>query len=129
MSPELSKPLAYIVEDNDALSDIFSQALAMAGFEIRSAANGLQAIDDLATLAPQLIIVDLYLPGVSGDKILAHIHTEHHLEKSKIILTTFDYLLAEKFRDQCDFVLVKPVSFGQLRDLGIKLKNELNSGE
>jgi CheY-like chemotaxis protein len=122
METVMTKPEVFIIEDNDSLSDIFTQAMKVAGFEIRTAANGLEAFDKLAELEPAVIILDLYLPGVSGDKILAYIRNEPRLQNSKIILTTFDSLLADKFRDQCDYVLLKPVSFSQLRDLGIKLR-------
>ncbi len=121
-----TKPEVFIIEDNESLTDIFTQAMKMAGFEIRTAANGLEAFDKLADLVPEVIILDLYLPGVSGDKILAYIRNERRLDNTKIILTTFDSLLADKFREQCDYVLLKPVSFGQLRDLGIHLKSTLN---
>jgi CheY-like chemotaxis protein len=122
MDTVLTKPEVFIIEDNDSLIDIFTQAMKVAGFEIQTAANGLEAFDKLAELEPAVIILDMYLPGVSGDKILAYIRNEARLQKTKIILTTFDSLLADKFRDQCDYVLLKPVSFGQLRDLGIQLK-------
>jgi CheY-like chemotaxis protein len=117
-----TKPLAVIIEDDDSLADIFTQAMKIAGFEIQTIADGLQAIDRLAKLNPAVIILDLYLPGVSGDKVLAYIHTESHLKKAKTVLTTFDSLLADKFQDECDYVLLKPVSFSQLRDLGIRLR-------
>ncbi len=125
MDTVLNKPAAFIIEDNEFLTDIFTQAMKVAGFEIQTAANGLEAFDKLAVFEPEVIILDLYLPGVSGDKILAYIRNQSRLQNAKIILTTFDSLLAEKFRDQCDFVLLKPVSFSQLRDLGIHLRTLL----
>lgn len=126
MNTTLNKPDVFIIEDNESLTDIFTQAMKVAGFDIQTASNGLEAFDKLATLVPQVIILDLYLPGVSGDKILAYIRNESRLQNAKIILTTFDSLLADKFREQCDYVLLKPVSFSQLRDLGIHLKASLS---
>ncbi len=122
----LLKPNAFIIEDNDSLTDIFTQAMRVAGFEIQTAANGMEAVDKLATLSPEVIVLDLYLPGISGDKILAYIRSENRLQNAKVILTTFDSLLADKFRDQCDYVLLKPVSFTQLRDLGMRLRASLS---
>ncbi len=121
-----NKPEAIIIEDNDSLTDIFTQAMKVAGFEIQTAANGVDAVDKLAVLTPEVIVLDLYLPGISGDKILAYIRSENRLQHAKVILTTFDSLLADKYRDQCDFVLLKPVSFSQLRDLGIHLRASLS---
>ena len=119
------KPLALIIEDNDSLTDIFTQAMKVADFETQAIANGQQAIDILANLEPAVVILDLYLPGISGDKILTYIRNENRLQKVIIVLTTFDSLMADKLQDQCDFVLLKPVSFSQLRDLGIRLRTTL----
>ena len=121
-----TKPLALIIEDNDSLMDIFTQAMKIAGFEIESVADGLQAIDRLANLEPAVIILDLYLPGTSGDRILSYIRNESRLKKAITVLTTFDSLMADNLRDLCDFVLLKPVSFSQLRDLGIQLREKIN---
>ena len=121
-----AKPLAFIVEDNDSLSDIFTQAMKIAGYDTQTVANGQQALDILASIEPTVVILDLYLPGISGDKILTYIRNESRLQKVIIVLTTFDSLLAEYLREQCDFVLLKPVSFSQLRDLGIRLRATIN---
>jgi len=94
------KPLALIIEDNDSLADIFTQAMKIAGFDIQTVADGLQAMEKLKSLTPAVIILDLYLPGVSGDKVLEYIHGENRLKDAKIVLTTFDSYLADKFQDE-----------------------------
>jgi DNA-binding response OmpR family regulator len=126
MNTPSTNPLALIIEDDDSLTDIFTQAMKLAGFEIQTVADGLQAIDRLGNLQPAVIILDLYLPGVSGDRVLSFIRNNPELKNVIIVLTTFDSLLAEKLREQSDYVLVKPVSFGKLRDLGIKLRASLD---
>jgi DNA-binding response OmpR family regulator len=120
-----SNPLAVIIEDEDQLADIFTQAMKLAEFETQTIANGLKAIEALANLNPAVVILDLYLPGASGDKVLAYIRNEPHLEKVIVVLTTFDSLLADNLREQSDYVLLKPVSFSQLRDLGISLRSNI----
>jgi len=120
-----SKPLALIVEDEDQLADIFTQAMKLADFETQTIADGQKAIEALSNLIPAVVILDLYLPGASGDKVLAYIRNETRLEKVIVVLTTFDSLLADNLREQSDFVLLKPVSFSQLRDLGIQLRSNI----
>ena len=120
-----SKPLALIIEDEEQLADIFTQAMNLAGFETQAIANGQKAIEQLANLNPAVVILDLYLPGAAGDKVLAYIRSERHLERVIVVLTTFDSLLADNLREQSDYVLLKPVSFGQLHDLGIRLRSNL----
>jgi DNA-binding response OmpR family regulator len=120
-----SQPLAFIVEDADQLADIFTQAMKLAGFETQTIANGQKAIEVLANINPAVVILDLYLPGASGDKVLAYIRSEIRLKKVIVVLTTFDSLQADNLHDQCDFVLLKPVSFSQLRDLGLRLRSNI----
>jgi len=120
-----SQPLALIIEDEDQLADIFTQAMKLADFETEIIADGQKAIEALANLNPAVVILDLYLPGASGDKVLAYIRSERHLEKVIVVLTTFDSLLADNLREQSDFVLLKPVSFSQLRDLGLRLRSNI----
>jgi len=119
---EQLKPLAFIIEDEESLADIFTQAMNLADFETRTIADGQKAIQALADLNPAVVILDLYLPGASGDKVLAYIRNESRLEKVIVVLTTFDSLLADSLREQTDYVLLKPVGFGQLRDLAIRLR-------
>jgi DNA-binding response OmpR family regulator len=121
-----SQPLALIIEDEDQLADIFTQAIKLAGFETQTIANGQKAIESLANLNPAVVILDLYLPGASGDKVLAYIRSERRLEKVIVVLTTFDSLLADNLHEKCDFVLLKPVSFSQLRVLGLRLRSNFN---
>jgi len=120
-----TKPLAFIVEDEDQLADIFTQAMNLADFETQTIADGQKAIEALSNIIPAVVILDLYLPGASGDKVLAYIRNEPRLEKVIVVLTTFDSLLADNLREQSDFVLLKPVSFSQLRDLGLQLRSNI----
>ena len=120
-----SKPLAFIIEDEDQLADIFTQAMKLADFETQTIADGQKAIEALKNSIPAIVILDIYLPGVSGDKVLAYIRNESRLRSVIVVLTTFDSLLADNLREQSDYVLLKPVSFGQLRDLGTHLRSNI----
>jgi DNA-binding response OmpR family regulator len=122
---EPSRPLALIIEDEYQLADIFTQAMKLADFETQTIADGQKAIQALADLDPAVVILDLYLPGASGDKVLSYIRKEARLEKVIVVLTTFDSLLADNLREQSDYVLLKPVSFSQLRDLGLRMRSTM----
>jgi CheY-like chemotaxis protein len=123
---QISEPLALIVEDDDKLAMIFQQAMKMAGFSIRVIKNGLLAIEALSGIVPAIVILDLNLPGVNGDKVLAVIRKDERLAKTIVILATSDSLMADFLREQCDYVLLKPVSFGQLQNLGTRLRNTVH---
>ena len=116
------QPIALIVEDDAKLADIFSQAVKAAGFEVVVSVNGRSALELLPSTTPTLILLDLHLPDIPGREVLTAIHQEARLQSSIIMLTTADAWLAETLRSEVDFVLMKPISYAQLRDLAERLR-------
>lgn len=113
---------ALVVEDDRDLAAIFSQALRAAGFEVEAVSTREAALARLAVYVPQVVTLDLHLQQAKGTDILHYIRSEPRLAKVGIVLTTADSAMAEELQDQADFVLVKPISFVQLRDLAARLK-------
>jgi DNA-binding response OmpR family regulator len=118
----VSNPLALIVEDDRDLSDIFAQALRAAGFETQIARSGDTAVMWLSSTTPDVVVLDLHLPRVAGTEILGQIRSDPRLAETRIIIATADDRTAEILREEADLVLVKPISFSQLRDLAMRLK-------
>ena len=116
------RPLAFIIEDEPSLATIFALALDKAGYRTEIIREGRQALKQLAENQPHIIILDLHLPYVSGNDILQYIRSEPRLAKSQVVVTTADALQAELIHKEADLVLLKPVSFQQLRDLATRLK-------
>ena len=122
-TPLSDRPLALIIEDDEKLGTIFTGALSMAGFETRNLTDGREAVKYLHnTLPPTVIILDLHLPEVSGDKILHYIRSDNRFQKTTVVLATADSTMAASLEDQADFVLQKPISFTQLRDLAVRIR-------
>ncbi len=122
----ITPPLALVVEDDLDLSTIFSQALRMTGFEVTTVSTPDGAYAYLTKFTPQVVTLDLHLEEhTRGDEILNYLHAEPRLAKTHTILTTADAALAEALQDQADIVLIKPISFTQLRDLASRLKTQL----
>ncbi len=59
-------PLVLIVDDYEDNRDMYSQYLQFAGLRVAEAANGKEALAKTAELMPDLIVMDLSLPGVDG---------------------------------------------------------------
>jgi DNA-binding response OmpR family regulator len=113
---------ALVIEDDEDLSAIFAKALEAAGFNVEAIRDGEVAQRRLQETTPRVIVLDLHLPHVDGSTLLKQIHTNQALTNTKIILATADNVLAEIYRDKATIVLVKPISFSQLRDLSARLK-------
>jgi DNA-binding response OmpR family regulator len=115
------KPISMVIEDDEDLSEIFCEALNAAGFETEIIRNGRLAIERLEDVTPDVVILDMHLPLVPGSEILKYIRSEKRLAFTNVVVTTADAIMGEQMRESADFVLIKPISFGQLRDLTARL--------
>lgn len=121
---KMAKNLALVIEDNVDLSEIFSRALQTAGFEVEAIQDGLVAQARLKETIPNVIVLDMHLPGVDGAALLKQIHADERLSKARIIIATADSAKAEQYRDQATVVMVKPITFSSLRDISARLKTD-----
>jgi len=120
----MDKRFALIVEDNDDLAIIFAMALQKAGFDTQIIGSGDTALTRLASVIPDVVILDLNLPRVPGTEILRHIRADERLNNTKVIVATAYPRMAEDLQDDADLILLKPVSFIQLRDLATRFGPE-----
>lgn len=120
----IEKPVALIVEDNEDLAFVFETAMREAGYEVITYTDGEKALNYLLENVPDVVVLDLHLPKISGDLLFRHIRTNARLAKTKIFLTTADSRLAEELRPDADLVFLKPISYVQLKELASRYKNQ-----
>ncbi len=118
----MNRPLALVIEDDPIQAEIFTKALEAADYTVEHIADGDQALAYLQNHAPYLVVLDLHLPGTAGDDILRAIRSNPATAKTRVLLATADPRLAETVQDESDLVLLKPVSYIQLRDLARRMK-------
>jgi two-component system, OmpR family, phosphate regulon response regulator PhoB len=75
----------------------------------------------LAQLTPDVILLDVHLPHLSGDEILRHIRADARLQNSTVVLSTADSRIAAQLRTEATLVLLKPISFKELLELAKSL--------
>lgn len=117
----MHRRMALIIEDEEDLADLFAMALSSAGFETEVIRSGDMAMARLGMVAPDIVILDLHLPGVGGRSILHRIRSDPRLAGTRVIISTADAQMAQMVQDQADLVLIKPVSLPQVRDLAARL--------
>ncbi|MCH7370532.1 MULTISPECIES: sigma-54-dependent transcriptional regulator [Aeromonas] len=81
-----SKPRVLLVEDTRSLAVVYEQYLAQDGYEVLLADCGQQALAQLLTSPPPVVLLDLELPDMSGMDILQQI-TEQQLPCSVVVIT------------------------------------------
>ena len=74
-----------MVDDEPTIGEVVSAYLQRAGYETRVAADGYRALDAVAERAPDLIVLDLMLPGIDGLEVMRRVR-ERPDRKSAIIL-------------------------------------------
>jgi CheY-like chemotaxis protein len=115
--------LVLIIEDDEDLAGIFAEAMRGIQLEAENAMDGRQARERLTTgEVPFLILLDMHLPYVSGQELLHTIKHDGRFANTWTMIITADARLAEEFRDQVDFAMIKPVQYGQLKDIVKRLK-------
>ncbi|MDQ3106880.1 MAG: response regulator transcription factor [Actinomycetota bacterium] len=62
-----------IVEDEKDIAELVAHSLELAGYEVVKAATGMEAIERFAKDAPDLVVLDLMMPVISGLEVLQHI--------------------------------------------------------
>jgi two-component system response regulator TctD len=118
----MAKPLALIVEDDPNLNEIIAITL-QEDFDLEACTDGNAAMELLGNVVPQIVVLDLNIPGVPGRDILKHIRSNKRFERTHVILATADSRQAEILHNEADIVLLKPVSPGQLRELALRVSS------
>ena len=121
----MDKLSGLIIEDDENHALIYSTALAAAGYECEIIYNGAAARKRLAEIVPQLIVLDMHLPEVSGLELLRQIQADARLRHTHVIVGTVDAQMAGMARESRGrnvWVMEKPISYEQLRDLAARLK-------
>src|SRR5690242_9685227 len=59
-------PRVLVVEDDDAIAQVLQRSLRMEGYDVRIAGDGIGALDLAHAFLPDLVILDLGLPGLDG---------------------------------------------------------------
>lgn len=88
--PQLQSPPSMarllIVEDNEDLAEALAHNLELEGHEVKIAADGRRGLAIASEWHPQLVILDLMLPGIDGYEVLRRLRADHY-EGPVMILT------------------------------------------
>ena len=106
-----------VVDDEPDITALVAYHLARAGYRVSTAANGTEALKLARTERPDLIILDLMLPGVSGYDVLAELRRLDETRDVGVILLTARREEVDRIRGLtlgADDYLTKPFSPAEL---------------
>ena len=81
-----------IIEDDQIVANVYRNKLAVEGYATETAADGETGLKILRTLKPDIIILDLMLPGISGLDVIKKVRSEAESAKIPVIVFSNTYL-------------------------------------
>jgi PAS domain S-box-containing protein len=109
-----------VVDDNTDSAESLALLLKMEDYEVRTAGDGEQAIEQARTFEPQIIFMDLAMPRLDGVEAARRIRTLPHGEHVRIVALTGWGQEADRQRTRdagMDHHLIKPVSLDALQSV------------
>jgi two-component system, cell cycle response regulator DivK len=108
-----------LVEDNDLNRDMLSRRLSKRGYEVQVSVDGAQGIEMARSLKPDLILMDLDLPGIDGLEATRRLKSETDTRGIPIVALTANAMAGDRERALaagCDDYDSKPVDVPRLLD-------------
>jgi len=81
-------PLLVVADDDESMRLLLARILESEGWRVACADGGAQAIEALRTGAPDLLILDLMMPGTSGWDVLAFMDGRPSLARVPVVVLT-----------------------------------------
>lgn len=119
-----SRPMlkVLIAEDNMDLRIIFARAFDRRYFSVRVAADGAEAIASLKGALPDVLILDINMPKVSGVDVLRYLHQQPGAKDVKVVVVTGNTMAMQMPEaEYADLFLIKPVRLADLITLAQRL--------
>ena len=118
----MNKPVAFIVEDDRDIVALFRHVLDVAGYQTEIMLNGKEAMDRLEAFQPNIVLLDLQLPGMSGVEILTRMRADDRMRNIPVVVITAYPVYAASLPVEPDLLLQKPVDINQLSNLVQRLQ-------
>jgi CheY-like chemotaxis protein len=108
-----------VVDDNEQNRAFVKDILSPLGFEIMEAVNGHEALDTMKVFHPNVILMDLVMPGMDGFEAIRRIRRIPEFKEVVVIgisASAYDMTKQESFAAGCNDFLTKPFQIGEILD-------------
>jgi CheY-like chemotaxis protein len=108
---ETTQPLILVVDDYQDAREMYAEYLQFSGFRVAEARNGNEAVEQAFALRPDLILMDLSLPGMDGWEATRRLKSDDATKHIPIVALTGHALAGASEgakRAGCDSFVTKP---------------------
>jgi DNA-binding response OmpR family regulator len=116
---EIARKHVLIVEDDDSIAAALEYVVTRAGLAFDRIADGNTAVKRIRDIRPDLVLLDVMLPGVSGYDICSTVRSDRSLDGVRILMMTARGTAKERDRGLAlgaDAFVLKPFDLKTLRD-------------
>jgi CheY-like chemotaxis protein len=113
----MSRATALVVDDSRDIRTILNYSLSDLGFQVVEAADGHEAVRLARQCQPEVILLDLCMPGLDGWEVASRLRSDPALEEVPIIVMTTYYVGSTEQsarRAGCQYVMAKPFDITNL---------------
>jgi len=118
------KPIILVVDDDAPIITLMRSLLREFGYEARTATSGAAAIEAARNEAPDLVLLDKNMPGMSGEDVIRALRGDIGLEQVPILLLTGDPVAPQEIAELgANGTVQKPFD---LQDLLAQIRNHVS---
>lgn len=116
----MARKRVLCIEDNDSNLRLIARVVEAEKHDLLTAVDGLTGMELVQTQRPDLILLDVNIPGMNGLELTRRLKSDGDLAKIPIIATTANVLLGDRERcleAGCDEYLAKPLDIRELQSV------------
>ena len=114
-------PIALVVDDSMLIRYTVCRFLEQRGFSVESATNGVEAVELLTRVEPDLIITDMQMPEMSGSELITALKSQRKTAMVPIIVVAGRSSGYDESEKRADFTIFKDI------DIDTQLDNALEA--
>ncbi len=118
-----------VVDDDELSVRLVRHVLEQHGFEVEAVTDGVAALDALEHRPPDVVVLDVMMPGMDGGEVLERVKSSPRLQDVPVIMLTSradDEDVIASYRSGADYHITKPLVPSQLLyGLGLVLGREI----
>jgi two-component system, chemotaxis family, chemotaxis protein CheY len=113
--------VALVVDDSMLIRHTVCRFLEERGFRVESVSNGLEALDKLANLAPDLIVTDMQMPKMGGSELITALKAKAKTSKIPIVIVAGRQSGFDRSEKRANYAIYKDI------DIEAQLENAVTS--
>ncbi|HKI52729.1 MAG TPA: response regulator [Anaerolineales bacterium] len=115
----MAQKTVFIIEDEEDAAELFSEMMRVSGFRVLTTSKGKPAISMMTEDKPDLVLLDIMMPEISGLDILRQMQRDPNLSDIPVIVLTAKSMPADiknGMEAGASTYLTKPVGFQELKE-------------